>query len=184
MHAGPSARVKDILGLLGEDSSREGLLKTPERVAKSLQFLTQGYTQDGEEILRSALFEAPDSQIVIVKDIELFSMCEHHLLPFIGKAHVAYIPDRHITGLSKIARCVEVYARRLQVQERLTVEIRDCIEKALSPLGVAVVIEATHTCMCMRGVQKSGALTTTSAFSGAFLRSEKTRNEFLNLIKK
>ena len=176
-----SARVKDILG---EDSSREGLLKTPERVAKSLQFLTQGYTQDGEEILRSALFEAPDSQIVIVKDIELFSMCEHHLLPFIGKAHVAYIPDRHITGLSKIARCVEVYARRLQVQERLTVEIRDCIEKALSPLGVAVVIEATHTCMCMRGVQKSGALTTTSAFSGAFLRSEKTRNEFLNLIKK
>ncbi|MBR6247017.1 MAG: GTP cyclohydrolase I FolE [Bacteroidales bacterium] len=179
-----SARVKDILGLLGEDSSREGLLKTPERVAKSLQFLTQGYTQDGEEILRSALFEAPDSQIVIVKDIELFSMCEHHLLPFIGKAHVAYIPDRHITGLSKIARCVEVYARRLQVQERLTVEIRDCIEKALSPLGVAVVIEATHTCMCMRGVQKSGALTTTSAFSGAFLRSEKTRNEFLNLIKK
>ena len=179
-----SARVKDILGLLGEDSSREGLLKTPERVAKSLQFLTQGYTQDGEEILRSALFEAPDSQIVIVKDIELSSMCEHHLLPFIGKAHVAYIPDRHITGLSKIARCVEVYARRLQVQERLTVEIRDCIEKALSPLGVAVVIEATHTCMCMRGVQKSGALTTTSAFSGAFLRSEKTRNEFLNLIKK
>ena len=179
-----SARVKDILGLLGEDSSREGLLKTPERVAKSLQFLTQGYTQDGEEILRSALFEAPDSQIVIVKDIELFSMCEHHLLPFIGKAHVAYIPDRHITGLSKIARCVEVYARRLQVQERLTVEIRVCIEKALSPLGVAVVIEATHTCMCMRGVQKSGALTTTSAFSGAFLRSEKTRNEFLNLIKK
>lgn len=179
-----SARVKDILGLLGEDSSREGLLKTPERVAKSLQFLTQGYTQDGEGILRSALFEAPDSQIVIVKDIELFSMCEHHLLPFIGKAHVAYIPDRHITGLSKIARCVEVYARRLQVQERLTVEIRDCIEKALSPLGVAVVIEATHTCMCMRGVQKSGALTTTSAFSGAFLRSEKTRNEFLNLIKK
>ena len=179
-----SARVKDILGLLGEDSSREGLLKTPERVAKSLQFLSQGYTQDGEEILRSALFEAPDSQIVIVKDIELFSMCEHHLLPFIGKAHVAYIPDRHITGLSKIARCVEVYARRLQVQERLTVEIRDCIEKALSPLGVAVVIEATHTCMCMRGVQKSGALTTTSAFSGAFLRSEKTRNEFLNLIKK
>lgn len=179
-----SARVKDILGLLGEDSSREGLLKTPERVAKSLQFLTQGYTQDGEEILRSALFEAPDSQIVIVKDIELFSMCEHHLLPFIGKAHVAYIPDKHITGLSKIARCVEVYARRLQVQERLTVEIRDCIEKALSPLGVAVVIEATHTCMCMRGVQKSGALTTTSAFSGAFLRSEKTRNEFLNLIKK
>lgn len=179
-----SARVKDILGFLGEDAGREGLLKTPARVAKSLQFLTQGYTQDGEAILRSALFEAPDSQIVIVKDIELFSMCEHHLLPFIGKAHVAYIPDKTITGLSKIARCVEVFARRLQVQERLTVEIRDCIDKALSPLGAAVVIEATHTCMCMRGVQKSGALTTTSAFSGAFLRSEKTRNEFLNLIKK
>ena len=178
-----SSRVQDILSLLGEDSSREGLLKTPERVAKSLQFLTQGYTQDGEAVLRSALFEAPDSQMVIVKDIELFSMCEHHLLPFIGKAHVAYIPDKSITGLSKIARCVEVFARRLQVQERLTVEIRDCIEKALEPLGVAVVIEATHTCMCMRGVQKSGALTTTSAFSGAFLKSDKTRNEFLNLIK-
>ena len=178
-----SVRVQDILSLLGEDSSREGLQKTPERVAKSLQFLTQGYSQDGEAILRSALFEAPDSQMVIVKDIELFSMCEHHLLPFIGKAHVAYIPDKNITGLSKIARCVEVYARRLQVQERLTVEIRDCIERALNPLGVAVVIEATHTCMCMRGVQKSGALTTTSAFSGAFLKSDKTRNEFLNLIK-
>ncbi len=178
-----SARVKDMLGLLGEDSSREGLLKTPERVAKSLQFLTQGYDQDGVEILRSAMFEAPDSQMVIVKDIELFSMCEHHLLPFIGKAHVAYIPDKHITGLSKIARCVEVFARRLQVQERLTVEVRDCIEEALNPLGVAVVIEATHTCMCMRGVQKSGALTTTSAFSGAFLKSGRTRNEFLNLIQ-
>ncbi len=178
-----SARVKDMLGLLGEDSSREGLLKTPERVAKSLQFLTQGYDQDGVEILRSAMFEAPDSQMVIVKVIELFSMCEHHLLPFIGKAHVAYIPDKHITGLSKIARCVEVFARRLQVQERLTVEVRDCIEEALNPLGVAVVIEATHTCMCMRGVQKSGALTTTSAFSGAFLKSGRTRNEFLNLIQ-
>lgn len=178
-----SARVKELLVLLGEDSSREGLLKTPERVAKSLQFLTQGYSQDGEAILRSALFEAPDSQMVIVKDIELFSMCEHHLLPFIGKAHVAYIPDKSITGLSKIARCVEVFARRFQVQERLTVEIRDCIQAALDPLGVAVVIEATHTCMCMRGVQKSGALTTTSAFSGAFLKSDRTRNEFLNLIK-
>lgn len=178
-----SLRVKEMLGLLGEDCSREGLVKTPERVAKSLQFLTQGYSQDADGILRSALFEAPDSQMVIVKDIELFSMCEHHMLPFIGKAHVAYIPDKTITGLSKIARCVEVYSRRLQVQERLTVEIRDSLQRALDPLGVAVVIEATHTCMCMRGVQKSGAVTTTSAFSGAFLNSDKTRNEFLNLIK-
>ena len=178
-----SARMKEILQLLGEDATREGLQKTPERVAKSLQFLTQGYGQDGVAILRSAMFEAPDSQMVIVKDIELFSMCEHHILPFIGKAHVAYIPDKHITGLSKIARCVEVFARRLQVQERLTVDIRDCIEEALHPLGVAVVIEANHTFMCMRGVQKSGALTTTSAFSGAFLKSDRTRNEFLNLIR-
>ena len=179
-----SARVRDILGLLGENTGREGLLKTPERVAKSLQFLTQGYTQDGEAILRSALFEAPDSQMVIVKDIELFSMCEHHLLPFIGKAHVAYIPDGKITGLSKIARVVECYARRLQVQERLTEQIRDCIQDALNPLGVAVVIEAMHTCMSMRGVEKTNAVTTTSAFSGVFLASARTRSEFLSLIKK
>ncbi len=175
--------VKEILRLLGEDTGREGLQKTPERVAKSLQFLTKGYSQDGEMIIRSALFDEEYQQMVLVKDIELYSLCEHHMLPFLGKAHVAYIPNGEITGLSKIARIVETYARRLQVQERLTVEIRDCLENALKPLGVAVVIEATHTCMQIRGVQKSNAITTTSAFSGAFLTSDKTRNEFLNLIR-
>lgn len=175
--------VEAILGLMGEDPQREGLVKTPERVAKALQFITKGYTEDGVEILRSAIFDEPYSQMVIVKDIELYSTCEHHMLPFIGKCHVAYIPNGKITGLSKIARVVETYARRLQVQERLTIEIRDCIQEALHPLGVAVVIEASHTCMQIRGVQKSGAATTTSAFSGAFLNSEKTRSEFLNLIK-
>lgn len=175
--------VEAILGLMGEDPQREGLVKTPERVAKALQFITKGYTEDGVEILRSAIFDEPYSQMVIVKDIELYSTCEHHMLPFIGKCHVAYIPNGKITGLSKIARVVETYARRLQVQERLTIEIRDCIQEALHPLGVAVVIEASHTCMQIRGVQKSGAVTTTSAFSGAFLNSEKTRSEFLNLIK-
>lgn len=175
--------VREILGLLGEDPDREGLLKTPERVAKSLQFLTQGYSQDGEVIIRSALFDEKYRQMVLVKDIELYSMCEHHMLPFIGKAHVAYIPDGKITGLSKVARVVETYARRLQVQERLTVQIRDAIQGALHPLGVAVVIEAMHTCMQIRGVEKSNALTTTSAFSGAFLSSLRTRNEFLSLIK-
>lgn len=175
--------VEAILGLMGEDPQREGLVKTPERVAKALQFITKGYTEDGVEILRSAIFDEPYSQMVIVKDIELYSTCEHHMLPFIGKCHVAYIPNGKITGLSKIARVVETYARRLQVQERLTIEIRDCIQEALHPLGVAVVIEASHTCMQIRGVQKSGAITTTSAFSGAFLNSEKTRSEFLNLIK-
>ncbi len=175
--------MKEILRLLGEDTGREGLLKTPERVAKSLQFLTKGYSQDGEMIIRSALFDEEYQQMVLVKDIELYSLCEHHMLPFLGKAHVAYIPNGKITGLSKIARIVETYARRLQVQERLTVEIRDCLENALKPLGVAVVIEATHTCMQIRGVQKSNAITTTSAFSGAFLTSDKTRNEFLNLIR-
>ena len=178
-----AAHVKEILSLLGEDTDREGLLKTPERVAKSLQFLTKGYTSSGEEIIKSAIFEEQYQQMVIVKDIELFSMCEHHMLPFIGKAHVAYIPNGHITGLSKVARVVETYARRLQVQERLTVQIRDCIQEALHPLGVAVVIEAMHTCMSMRGVQKSNAVTTTSAFSGAFLNSARTRNEFLELVK-
>ncbi len=177
-----SAHVEAILNLLGEDSSREGLRKTPERVAKALQFLTQGYFQDGEEIVRSAVFQEPYNHMVVVKDIELFSMCEHHMMPFIGKAHVAYIPDGRITGLSKIARVVETYARRLQVQERLTEQIRDCIQDSLHPLGVAVVIEAMHTCMSMRGVQKSNAITTTSAFSGVFLSSDKTRNEFLQLI--
>lgn len=178
-----AARVREILTLMGEDPDREGLLKTPERVAKALQFLTQGYSQSGEEIIKSAIFDEEYSQMVLVKDIEMYSMCEHHMMPFIGKCHVAYIPDGKITGLSKIARVVETYARRLQVQERLTVQIRDCIDEALHPLGVAVVIEAMHTCMSIRGVQKSNAITTTSAFSGAFLNSARTRNEFLNLIK-
>ena len=178
-----AGHVYEILRLLGENPDREGLLKTPERVAKSLQFLTQGYAQNGTEIIRSAMFDEKYQQMVLVRDIELYSMCEHHLLPFIGKAHVAYIPNGKITGLSKIARIVDTYARRLQFQERLTVEIRDCIQEALQPLGVAVVIEATHTCMSLRGVEKSNALTTTSAFSGAFLNSARTRNEFLNLIR-
>ena len=178
-----AARVREILELLGEDPQREGLLKTPERVAKSLQFLTQGYSQNGTQIIQSAIFDEKYQQMVLVKDIELYSMCEHHMLPFIGKCHVAYIPNGKITGLSKIARIVETYARRLQVQERLTVQIRDCLVDALKPLGVAVVIEAMHTCMSLRGVQKSNAITTTSAFSGIFLSSARTRNEFLNLIK-
>ena len=178
-----ASHVNAVLKLLGEDPEREGLLKTPERVAKSLQFLTQGYGQSGTEIIRSAIFDEKYKQMVIVKDIEMFSMCEHHILPFIGKAHVAYIPDGKITGLSKVARVVDTYARRLQVQERLTVEIRDAIQEALHPLGVAVVIEATHTCMTMRGVEKSNAITTTSAFSGIFLSSLRTRSEFLRLIE-
>ena len=177
-----AAHVKAILELLGEDPEREGLVKTPERVAKAWQFLTQGYEQNGETIVRSAVFTEPYSQMVLVKDIELFSLCEHHMLPFIGKAHVAYIPNGRITGLSKVARVVETYARRLQVQERLTEQIRDCIQDSLKPMGVAVVIEAMHTCMSMRGVEKSNAITTTSAFSGIFLKSDKTRNEFLQLI--
>ena len=174
---------KEILRLLGEDPEREGLLKTPERVAKALQFLTHGAHQDGAEILRSAMFNEEYQQMVLVKDIELYSTCEHHVMPFIGKAHVAYIPNGKITGLSKIARVVETFARRLQVQERLTTQIRDCIQNTLNPLGVAVVIEASHTCMTLRGVQKANAVTTTSAFSGIFLKDERTRNEFLNLIK-
>ena len=178
-----AVHVKEILRLLGEDPAREGLLKTPERVAKSLQFLTQGYAQNGTEIIHKAIFEEEYQQMVLVKDIELYSMCEHHMLPFIGKAHVAYIPNGKITGLSKIARIVDTYARRLQVQERLTVQVRDCIQEALHPIGVAVVIEANHTCMQIRGVEKSNALTTTSAFSGIFLSDARTRNEFLNLIK-
>lgn len=158
-------------------------MKTPERVAKALQFMTQGYRQDGGEILKAALFREDYSQMVLVKDIDLYSTCEHHIMPFIGKCHVAYVPDGTITGLSKIARVVETFARRLQVQERLTMQIRDCIEETLKPLGVAVVIEASHTCMTLRGVQKANAVTTTSAFSGVFLKDERTRNEFLNLIK-
>lgn len=178
-----ATHYREILKLLGENPDREGLLKTPERVAKALQFLTQGYGQDGSEIISSAIFKEEYKQMVLVKDIELYSTCEHHIMPFIGKAHVAYIPDGYITGLSKIARVVETYARRLQVQERLTVQIRDCIQQTLHPLGVAVVIEAAHTCMQIRGVQKANAITTTSAFSGVFLKDERTRNEFLNLIK-
>ena len=178
-----AAHVKEILRLIGEDCSREGLRKTPERVAKALQYLTKGYSENGAQIIESALFEEEYKHMVVVKDIELFSMCEHHMMPFIGKAHVAYIPDGRITGLSKIARVVETYARRLQVQERLTEQIRDCIQETLHPLGVAVVIEAMHTCMSMRGVQKTNAVTTTSAFSGVFLKSARTRNEFLGLIK-
>jgi len=175
--------VREILHLLGEDETREGLLKTPERVAKALQYLTKGYQEDGISIVRSAMFDEEYQQMVLVRDIELYSTCEHHMLPFIGKAHVAYIPNGKITGLSKIARVVETYARRLQVQERLTVQIRDCIQEALQPLGVAVVIEAHHTCMQLRGVEKANAVTTTSAFSGVFLKDPRTRNEFLNLIK-
>lgn len=178
-----SCDVEDTLRLLGEDPTREGLLKTPERVAKALQFLTKGYGEDGVAIIRGAIFDEPSSQMVLVRDIDLFSLCEHHLMPFYGKCHVAYIPAGRITGLSKIARVVEVYARRLQVQERLTIQIRDCIDEALSPLGTAVVIEAQHMCMQMRGVEKPGSITTTSAFSGAFLNSEKTRAEFLSLIR-
>ena len=178
-----AGHVKEILRLLGEDTSREGLIKTPERVAKALQFTTKGYNEDGIEIIRQAIFDEKYQQMVLVKDIELYSTCEHHMMPFIGKCHVAYIPNGKITGLSKIARVVETFARRLQVQERLTVQIRDCIQEALHPLGVAVVIEANHTCMQIRGVQKSNAVTTTSAFSGIFLSSARTRNEFLNLIR-
>lgn len=172
----------EILKLLGEDPAREGLLKTPERVAKAMTFLTRGYGQDPKEIIRSALFREEYKQMVLVKDIDIYSLCEHHMIPFYGKAHVAYIPNGQITGLSKIARVVECFARRLQVQERLTVQIRDCIQEALNPMGVAVVIEAAHMCMQMRGVEKQGATTTTSAFTGIFLRDPRTREEFLNLI--
>lgn len=171
----------EIIKLLGENNEREGLLKTPERVGKALQFITQGYKIDPSEILKSAIFNENHSEMVIVKDIELFSMCEHHMLPFFGKAHVAYIPNGKITGLSKIARVVDSFSRRLQVQERLTIQIRDCIQEALEPLGVAVVIEAKHLCMMMRGVQKQNSITTTSAFTGEFEKTA-TRSEFLKLI--
>lgn len=170
-----------ILPQLGEDPSREGLLKTPERVAKALQFLTQGYDMDPATILKSAMFREDYSQMVVVKDIEIFSMCEHHMLPFFGKAHIAYIPNGHIVGLSKLPRVVDAFARRLQVQERLTNEIRDCIQETLNPVGVAVVIECKHLCMAMRGVQKQNSVTTTSAFTGEF-EEDKTRAEFLRLI--
>ena len=173
--------VEALLRLIGEDSAREGLKKTPTRVGEAMQFLTQGYQQDAEDILRGALFEEDYRQMVVVKDIPFYSLCEHHLLPFFGKAHVAYIPNGKITGLSKIARVVDVFARRLQVQERMTTQIKDCIQQTLNPLGVMVVIEAEHLCMQMRGVQKPHAVTTTSDFTGAFNRAE-TREEFMNLI--
>ena len=172
-----------MLSLMGEDVEREGLVKTPERVARAILDTTAGYAEDPEAILRGAMFKEDYSQMVIVKDIDFYSLCEHHILPFFGKVHVAYIPNGTITGLSKIARVVETFARRLQVQERLTTQIRDCIQDTLNPLGVAVVIEASHTCMTLRGVQKANAVTTTSAFSGIFLKDERTRNEFLNLIR-
>jgi len=176
-----SEHYKKVLGLLGEDPKREGLLKTPERLAKAMQFLMQGYQTDAHAILNSAKFHEPVSEMIVVKDIEIYSMCEHHILPFFGKAHVAYIPNGWITGLSKVARVVDAYARRLQVQERLTVEIMNVIKETLNPLGVAVVIEAQHLCMMMRGVQKQNSETTTSAFDGEFQKNS-TRSEFLKLI--
>ena len=176
-----SNNYKQALALLGEDPDREGLLKTPERVAKAMQFMTQGYNQDAHAILNSAKFHEEVSEMIIVKDIELYSMCEHHVLPFFGKAHIAYIPNGWITGLSKIARVVDVFSRRLQVQERLTTQILDAIRDTLNPLGVAVVIEAQHLCMMMRGVQKQNSITTTSAFDGEFQKNS-TRSEFLKLI--
>jgi len=178
---GLSGHYKEILSLVGEDPNREGLEKTPIRVAKSMQFLLQGYNQNPVEILKSALFKEEYKQMVVVKDIELYSMCEHHMLPFFGKAHVAYIPNGYITGLSKIARVVEAFSRRLQVQERLTTQIKDVIQDTLNPLGVAVVIEAQHMCMQMRGIQKQNSVTTTSDFTGAFL-NKATREEFIHLI--
>ena len=181
---GISSAVSSILAHLGEETSREGIRQTPMRVAKALQFCTQGYQTDPKKMLEGALFQEDYSQMVLVKDIELYSLCEHHLLPFFGKAHVAYIPNGVITGLSKVARVVDAYARRLQVQERLTMQIRDCIQETLHPLGVAVVIEAHHLCMMMRGVQKQNSVTTTSAFSGIFLKSKATREEFLSLIQR
>jgi len=171
-----------VLELIGEDPDREGLLKTPERVAKALTFLTMGYSQNPCNIINSAKFKEEYKQMVIVKDIDLYSMCEHHMLPFFGKAHVAYIPDGYITGLSKIARVVEAFSRRLQVQERLTTQIRNCIQECLNPIGVAVVIEAQHMCMQIRGIQKQNSVTTTSAFTGIFLRELNTREEFIHLI--
>ncbi|MES2267998.1 MAG: GTP cyclohydrolase I FolE [Bacteroidota bacterium] len=176
-----SANYLNVLKQIGENPEREGLLKTPERIAKAMLYLTHGYDLDAKEILSSAMFKEEYSQMVIVKDIEVYSMCEHHMLPFFGKAHIAYIPNGYVVGLSKIPRIVDVFARRLQVQERLTNEIRDCIQDTLNPIGVGVVIECRHLCMSMRGVQKQNSVTTTSAFTGEFLKGQ-TRTEFLNLI--
>ena len=178
-----ASHYQDILLNLGEDSTREGLLKTPERAAKAMQYLTHGYDLNPDEILKSALFKEEYSEMVIVKDIEVYSLCEHHMLPFFGKAHIAYIPDGVIVGLSKLPRVVDAYSRRLQVQERLTIEIRDCIQRTLKPKGVAVVIECCHMCMAMRGVQKQNSSTTTSAFTGLFLKNDATRKEFISLVQ-
>ena len=178
-----SSNYKEVIVNLGEDPSREGLLKTPERVAKAMQFLTQGYDQNPQEILKSAMFAEKYDEMVIVKDIEVYSLCEHHMLPFYGKCHIAYIPNGHIVGLSKFPRMVDAFSRRLQVQERLTDQIRDCLDETLNPKGVAVCIEAQHLCMQMRGVQKQNSITTTSAFSGAFMEEDITRQEFMSLVK-
>lgn len=178
-----SKHFQGVIETLGEDSNREGLLKTPERAAKAMQFLTSGNAFNPDEIMAQAIFHEEYSEMVIVKDIEVYSLCEHHLLPFFGKAHVAYIPNGKIVGLSKIPRIVDAYSRRLQVQERLTLEIRDCIQRTLDPQGVAVVIEASHMCMQMRGVQKQNSVTTTSAFTGLFLKNDSTRKEFINLVQ-
>ncbi|MCD8203118.1 MAG: GTP cyclohydrolase I FolE [Prevotella sp.] len=177
-----ASHYKRIIELLGEDTGRDGLLKTPMRVAKAMQVFTRGYLQDAHKVLLDALFEEKYNQMVIVKDIDFFSLCEHHLLPFYGKVHVAYIPNGHITGLSKIARVVDIYSHRLQVQERMTLQIKECIQETLKPLGVMVVIEAKHLCMQMRGVEKQNAITTTSDFCGAFNQA-KTRQEFMNLLR-
>lgn len=178
---GLEKHYREVLTLIGEDPNREGLIKTPERVAKAMQFLTQGYAQDPQEVLRAAMFREDYRQMVIVRDIDFYSMCEHHLLPFFGKAHIGYIPNGFITGLSKLPRVVDIFARRLQVQERLTTQIKECIQQTLNPLGVIVVLEAQHMCMQMRGVEKQHSLTTTSDFTGAF-REAKTREEFMQLI--
>jgi GTP cyclohydrolase I len=177
------SHYKAILSQLGENTEREGLIKTPERAAKAMQFLTHGYDLNPDEIIQKAIFQEEYSEMVIVKDIEVYSLCEHHILPFFGKAHVAYIPNGKIVGLSKVPRIVDAYARRLQVQERLTIEIRDCIQRTLEPKGVAVVIECSHMCMQMRGVQKQNSVTTTSAFTGLFLTNDATRKEFINLVQ-
>jgi GTP cyclohydrolase I len=178
-----AAHYKEIIRLLGEDVNREGLLKTPKRVAKAMQFLTYGYNIDPGEVLKSAMFKEEYRQMVIVKDIDFYSMCEHHMLPFYGRAHVAYIPNNYITGLSKIARVVDIFSHRLQIQERMTTQIKSCIQETLNPLGVMVVIDAQHLCMQMRGVEKQNSITTTSDFTGVF-REAKTREEFMNLIRK
>ncbi|SJZ55809.1 GTP cyclohydrolase I FolE [Porphyromonas cangingivalis] len=177
-----AVHYKSTINILGEDINREGLVKTPQRVAKAMRFLTQGYRQDPAAVLRSAMFREDYQQMVIVKDIDFYSMCEHHMLPFFGKAHIAYIPNKYITGLSKLPRVVDIFARRLQVQERLTTEIKDCIQDTLNPMGVMVVIEAQHMCMQMRGVQKQNSITTTSDFTGVF-QDQRTREEFMSLIR-